>query len=195
MQISRIHILTESYAVIRKEKMARRRQDEGWAKISRKLASESLWLSEPFTKGQAWVDLILMAQWRTQGKYEAGTVYTSIYALADRWHWSRGKVRRFLGQLQNDTTIEPSSDTTNGTRILLRNWGKYQGQRPSDDTTNDTRDGTHNKNIYKKEKRGAESTQNADAASLGWKTDDPRVPEDYRKDFASFEEYDRWKNR
>ena len=157
---------------------------------------ERIWLSEPFSKGQAWVDLLLMASWKTTNGYEAGTVYTSIYALADRWKWSRGKVRRFLGLLEDDTTIEPKSDTTNGTTILIKKWGKYQGSRPNDDTSDDTNDGTHYKNIKKKLKKSdAESTQTADAASLGWKTDDPRVPIDYRKDFDSFEAYDRWKNR
>ena len=34
----------------------------GWIKLWRKFADDPLWVSEPFTKGQAWVDLLLMAQ-------------------------------------------------------------------------------------------------------------------------------------
>ena len=34
----------------------------GWIKLWRKFVDDPLWTSEPFTKGQAWVDLLLLAQ-------------------------------------------------------------------------------------------------------------------------------------
>lgn len=176
-----------------RRKMARQNTD-GWIKISRKLATdERLWLSEPFTKGQAWIDLLLMASWKTSNGFKAGTVYTSTYSLADRWGWSRGKVRRFLGQLSDDTTIEPTSDTKNGTTILIRNWGKYQLSRPSDDTTIEPSDEPHYKKIGRrgKEKRLDAIANDASAEVAG----DDRIPIEYRADFQTFEDYDRWRNR
>ena len=174
--------------------MARKKDALGWVTISRKLMNDQdLWLSEPFTKGQAWVDLIMMAEWRNKGRYKVGTVYHSMLFLADRWGWSRGRVKRFLQKLESDTTIETTSDTTNGTTILLKNWGKYQGA--TDDTTNDTTNEAYHKNIYIRKKEKTRKGANADAApSAEWKTSDPRVPEEYRADFSSFEEYDAWRN-
>lgn len=31
---------------------------KGWVSIHRQLCENDLWLSEPFTRGQAWVDMI-----------------------------------------------------------------------------------------------------------------------------------------
>ena len=97
----------------------------GWIKLWRKFADDPLWVSEPFTKGQAWVDLLLMAQGTENtifknGKFmefQPGTVYKSILELSKRWKWSRNKVSRFLKSLENETMVETKSDTTNGTTI------------------------------------------------------------------------------
>ena len=35
--------------------------NQGWIKLHRTLQDNKLWYSEPLTKGQAWVDLILLA--------------------------------------------------------------------------------------------------------------------------------------
>ena len=108
----------------------------GWIKLWRKFADDPLWVSEPFTKGQAWVDLLLMAQGTENtifknGKFmefQPGTVYKSILELSKRWKWSRNKVSRFLKSLENETMVETKSDTTNGTTITIENWEIYQGR-------------------------------------------------------------------
>ena len=108
----------------------------GWIKLWRKFADDPLWVSEPFTKGQAWVDLLLMAQGTENtifknGKFmefQPGTVYKSILELSKRWKWSRNKVSRFLKSLENETMVETKSDTTNGTTITIENWEVYQGR-------------------------------------------------------------------
>lgn len=134
-----------------------------YIKLDRGLKNNSLWLSEkPFTKGQAWVDLLMLAQGTEkhrsyrgrQQKLERGNVYTSIYFLSDRWGWSRMKVYRFLEKLMLDemivvqgwktdettfrtvhrTTTETNFKTTDETTISIVNWALYQYS----DTTNDT---------------------------------------------------------
>jgi len=34
---------------------------EGWIRLYRKMQDNPLWTSEPFTRGQAWIDLLMIA--------------------------------------------------------------------------------------------------------------------------------------
>jgi len=68
---------------------------------------DPIWLSEPFTRAQAWVDLLLLANHkdghiRKRGiriDLKRGDVGWSERELAKRWKWSRGKVKRFFSEL------------------------------------------------------------------------------------------------
>jgi hypothetical protein len=40
-------------------------ESNGWIKLHRKIVESPDWLSEPFTRGQAWVDLLLIANHTT----------------------------------------------------------------------------------------------------------------------------------
>lgn len=144
-----------------------------YIKLDRGLKSNFLWIEKPFSKGQAWVDLLLLAQGvekekqyrgRIQ-KQKSGEIYTSIIFLTKRWGWSRNKVYRFLEMLieqkmiaikgwkktehsdgTNDgTQIETNNGTTNGTIISIENWALYQTSETKDDTNNGTQDGTQNR--------------------------------------------------
>ena len=129
----------------------------GYARLWRKLRDNPLWLAEPFTKGQAWIDLILLANHKKnlvdirgilvtiqEGQVLAGSEY-----LGKRWKWSRGKVIRFLNYLE---TPQPNPDSTSSektvqqivqqknnvcTVISIVNWERYQGNG----TANRTADG------------------------------------------------------
>jgi hypothetical protein len=80
---------------------------QGWVKLYRKIQKWELYFSEPFTKTQAWIDMILLANhnlksFNVRGNIvacEKGQIAHSEEALAVRWKWSRGKVRRFLNWL------------------------------------------------------------------------------------------------
>ena len=80
---------------------------DGWLILHRKLGDNPLWLDEPFTRGQAWVDLLMLANHspgfiHVQGmkiSLMRGDVGKSENTLAARWKWSRGKVRRFIEEL------------------------------------------------------------------------------------------------
>lgn len=69
---------------------------EGWVSIYRKFLSSQMWLSEPFTRGQAWIDLIGLANHeegfiRVRGikvTLKRGQVGWSEVKLAERWKWS-----------------------------------------------------------------------------------------------------------
>ena len=138
-------------------------KDNGtWAKIYRDLLDEELWTSEPFTTAQAWVDLILMANYADtekiyKGKLQVvkrGQIATSIRALALRWHWSREKTNRTIKTFENAKMLTVNR-TTNGTIINLENYEKFQSGRTTKpattsattSTTTQATTSTHNKNI------------------------------------------------
>ena len=105
----------------------------GFIKLHRSLTRHWLWSDKPFSKGQAWVDILLLATWKDskelyRGKLvqrSPGEVSASILWFADRWGWHRDTVRRFLATLEADgmATIET---TTQGTTLTVANWAMYQ---------------------------------------------------------------------
>lgn len=122
----------------------------GWIKLHRQITDNHLWLGETFSKGQAWVDLILLANhkpkiiWKRGIKIEVnrGELAWSEQKLADRWGWSRGKVKRFLKHLETVQQIVHQKNHT-VSRIIIINYGQFQGNGTTDGTT----DGTNNKNV------------------------------------------------
>lgn len=106
---------------------------EGWIKIHRKLCENPLWVSEPFTRGQAWVDLILLANHEDGYFYlrghkvmvPRGHVGWSILKLSERWKWSRSRVANFLNDLEREQQVlQLKSHSTSV--IQLVNFEKYQ---------------------------------------------------------------------
>lgn len=106
---------------------------EGWFKTHRRLLDSLLWLSEPFTKGQAWVDLIGLATFEYTYFYvrgvkvelERGQVGWSEPKLADRWKWSRTKLRKFLNDLEKEQQIIQQKNNVNQV-ITIVNYEIYQ---------------------------------------------------------------------
>lgn len=115
----------------------------GFFKVDRQIFDHWLWEDKPFSKGQAWIDLIGLANYEDgktpyQGKVitcKRGTIYRSISYLADRWGWSRDKTRNFLKLLESDNMITLKA-TTNQTTITLVNYGKFQDMPTTNSSTN-----------------------------------------------------------
>ena len=112
----------------------------GYVKLWRRLHDNKLWLSEKFTRAQAWVDLIMIANhkdgWiRKRGikiHLERGDVGYSEVELSKRWKWSRGKVRRFLNELCSENDPELERKTVQQNKFItscyhIRNYNLYQG--------------------------------------------------------------------
>jgi hypothetical protein len=86
---------------------------EGWIKLHRSLCDNELWQDEKFNRGQAWIDLLLMANHkpgtiRKRGvmvRVPVGAIGKSQVTLAARWEWSRGKVIRFLNDLEERLSL------------------------------------------------------------------------------------------
>ena len=118
---------------------------DGWVRLYRQIAKNELWLSEPFTDGQAWVDLLLLANHapgtiKVRGvrlDVERGQVGWSEVRLAERWKWSRGKVRRFLHYLEEQNMVKVvQQKNCVSTLITVVNYERYQSHDTADDTAN-----------------------------------------------------------
>lgn len=123
-------------------------EKKGFIKAHRKLFKSDIWLSEKFTRAQAWMDLIYLTNWkdgfiRVRGvkvDVKRGQCGYSIVKLADRWKWSRGKVKRFLNELQDEHRIEQQTDSVSSL-ITVINYERYQGHDTADDTANESANG------------------------------------------------------
>jgi len=111
--------------------------NEGYIKLYKSLISSDLWLKEPFTKGQAWVDLIALTNYKpghiqTKNgeihKVNRGECAWSMKKLATRWQWSEGKVKRFFCFLDDENMIA-QKNIPNLTIIKVLNYSKYQERR------------------------------------------------------------------
>jgi len=120
--------------------MANPQPENGWIKLHRKIRESPKWYSEKFTKQQAWIDLLLMANHKEKTFYIRdneinvlrGQVARSQDVLAISWKWSRGKVKRFLNTLKMEQQIDIKKSHIISIVTIL-NYDQYQ--------SNDTTDG------------------------------------------------------
>lgn len=106
----------------------------GWVAISRDLLHNWVWTGERYSRGQAWVELILLACWADDTTLYRGQlvhigrgqVRASINWLAKRWGWDPKTVDRFLKQLTDDGMVTVEKSRSMGTVITLKNYEKWQ---------------------------------------------------------------------
>ena len=116
-------------------------KEKGYVQLHRKLFDNPLWLSEKFTKAQAWVDLFANANHKDNFinirgnivEIHRGQLGWSEVAMSLRWCWSKNKVNRFLKWLKMKQQIEIRQDRYITTIITILNYDKYQ-RRTADDT-------------------------------------------------------------
>jgi len=115
---------------------------DGWISIHRSLINNWVWEDKPFDRGRAWVDLILMANWK-DNKFllgnelmmvERGSFITSELKLMDRWGWGKEKTRKFLKLLESDGMIIKKADRKK-TTITIVNYSVYQPLSNDNQTT------------------------------------------------------------
>lgn len=187
----------------------------GWIKVDRGIMDNTLWKStSPFDVRSAWIDLLLMANF-TDGemhsrgrvqKIKRGQLHTSVIELANRWRWSRNKVRRYLSLLEAEGMINQNG-APNGTTITLVKYEVYQGGGQTDETpnessnessngtTDESTDGTSNESSngtrYKKDKKGKEELRRENKGNKGKNIEPPYFPNDELLDeaFAKYINY------
>ncbi len=93
-----------------------------------------------FSRGQAWVDLIILANHKKSFFYkrgikidlERGQLAWSEKALSQRWQWSRTKVRKFLNDLEKEQQI--GQQKSNVTQVItVINYDRFQEKEPQKD--------------------------------------------------------------
>ncbi|WP_206154634.1 hypothetical protein ACUH7Y_09465 [Clostridium beijerinckii] len=107
----------------------------GWIKLHRCIRSNWIWNEKPFSRGQAFLDLLLTVNHEdkkiifngTLTEIKRGSGITSLRKLSEKWGWSKNKVKHFLDQLQLDEMLFYKSDTKK-TLITIENYSIYQGR-------------------------------------------------------------------
>lgn len=126
---------------------------KGYIALWRKLAETDLWFAEPFTRGQAWVDLLLLASHKDTYYYlrgnkidvKRGEIRRSEQSLSKRWGWSRNKLRRFLKHLETEQQIEQQKcNIINKITIVNYDyWQKTEQQTEQQKDDRKTTESTH----------------------------------------------------
>lgn len=106
----------------------------GWIRIYEELEGHWLWEDKPFAKGQAWIDLLMTAEWKDGRQIRLGREIIvlkrgqqtiTLRDLASKWGWSKDKVSRFLKLLEEQGMI--SAKKTQSRQVLtIENYAKYQ---------------------------------------------------------------------
>lgn len=114
----------------------------GWIKVYRKIEDNPIWNEKPFSSGQAWIDLVILANHKPQpirvknGEIiivNRGQVGVSKKGLADRWGWSRGRVSRYLQRLSSLKMIQQNI-VENHTITTILEYNQYQGVATNEST-------------------------------------------------------------
>lgn len=147
---------------------------KGYILLHRQIWENEIWQeNDPFDKRAAWVDLLMMANHADNKSVKGmsvvdvkrGQVLTSYNHMANRWHWSKSKVFRYMKQLAKRDMIilrnvnGTESGTTNGTLITIVKYDVFQSWRNANGTESETetetkmkRERNENRNLTKKEK-------------------------------------------
>ena len=162
----------------------------GWFRVYRTEFSEHDWLwgeKRERTKWEAWMDLINMAAFKAHEilydgsviSVKRGEVPTSERKLAERWAWSRGKIRRFLTLLEACSRIvrKPAHISAHGlTLITICNYRAFQGDeptdRPTDGTTESPRKAQTEEGKEGKEGFRPEKSKRKHSRPTGWRPTD-----------------------
>lgn len=146
----------------------------GWIKIDRQLKDHWIWTGEKFTRGQAWVDLLMLANWEDativfNGQVtgvERGQLMTTIGFLAKRWMWSENKVRRFMADLRAEGMVRTNgrpngraNGRANGTLVTIEKYAFFQDGRRTDGRANGRPDERPNGRQKKKNKEEYKETR------------------------------------
>jgi hypothetical protein len=124
-------------------------QNSGFILLHRKLRDNFLWQDKPFSRGQAWVDMLFMANHSDNGvlygnqitEIKRGSFIRSERQLAASWGWSRKQVRVFLVLLEKGTMIE-RKQAQKATHVTILNYDKYQISRTNEGPSKDEK-GAH----------------------------------------------------
>lgn len=106
---------------------------EGFIKLHRQIIENEFWLSERFSKSQAWIDLLLLATFKQRTFFirgveiclKPGELCYSQKTLSERWRWNERTVNKYLKALKIRKMIQSRINNVT-TIITILNWKTYQ---------------------------------------------------------------------
>jgi hypothetical protein len=129
----------------------------GYVFTYRSIQSHWLWQEKPFSPGQAWLDLVMLAAFKDHelkcGRIlRRGELWATYRILGERWGWGKDCVARFIRKLESCGMVNVKRNRkrdTGGTLIFIVNFDRYQcPQRDTECDTNETQ--TRHKRDYQK---------------------------------------------
>ena len=149
----------------------------GWIKLHRKITESWMWKKKPFSDGQAWMDLVLMANHKDakimfDGKVmeiKRGSFMTSKERLKKRWGWARKRFDTFLRNGTREGTVWAQNSAYRGTYITICNYDTYNDVEQAKEQARD-KPGTSQDTINKNEKNEKKyiAPRNKEKLSLLW---------------------------
>jgi len=170
---------------------------KGWVKLHRKIQENDFWTCEKFTRGQAWVDLILLCNHQDSFYYKRGVkidvgrgqLGRSVVELSDRWKWSRSKVTKFLNDLEKEQQIKQQKSNIT-LLITVINYDLYQSEEPKEQQTKQQKSSKRaakeqQKDIYNNDKK--DYNDNNEEEGISGKPQKPPKPKIEFIDLGEFE--------
>jgi hypothetical protein len=153
---------------------------KGWIKIHREIQDHWLWNERrEYSRAEAWIDILLTVNHAESKVMIKGHLYTvkrgesvnSLETWGKRWNWTRGRVKRFLELLKNDSMIEIKTDTKT-TQLTVCNYDSYQDERNTDEHQTDIKQTSNrhqtntNKNVKNNKKNKNNKIESIDSTKL-----------------------------
>lgn len=120
----------------------------GWIRLHRKIVESELYFTERFTKTQAWIDLLLLANHKprtifirgVEVQLNSGELAYSMQTLSKRWEWNERTVKQFLNWLENRQMIQTriSNVTTIISIVKYTNYQQSTDQSADQNTEQST---------------------------------------------------------
>ena len=177
--------------------------NDGWISIYRKITENPLYFSEPFTRMQAWIDMIIIANHKESFFYVRGNKVTvkrgeigySQQSLAVRWQWSRGKVVRFLNEMEKSGMIVQQKNSVNNIISIVK-YADYQQGGTTDSATDGQQtvqqtDINNNDNNDNNDNKSKEAPKNNNSTSDKIEVYLSLVPENWRASVKTWLNYKR----
>ena len=119
--------------------------NKGWICLHRSIQDSWVWQNEPFSRGQAWIDLLLTANHEDHKivvdndlmTIKRGQMLTSVRKLSERWKWSVKRTQNFLKILEGDQMLTKKSGKRY-TLLTILNYAKFQDISAFRDTVSTT---------------------------------------------------------
>ena len=136
----------------------------GWQKVYRDITNHWLWEDKPFSRGQAFIDLLLMVNHQDKKilfngdviEVKRGSKITSLRKLSEEWGWSTKKTKKFLELLEKDKMVTVQSDNKK-TLVTIENYSLYQDSGNTEET--DKKQEGNGEEIQKKNKGNSKENQ------------------------------------